>query len=55
MTVAINPARVERAREIISEFQRKIVSCLTEAPCTEVYQLNFQLLPLTRLRKEKTS
>ncbi len=54
MTVAINPTRLERARTLVDEFQKKIVACLTEGPCTEVYQMNLQLLPLTRLRKERT-
>jgi uncharacterized protein (TIGR02147 family) len=52
MTVAINPAKLDRAREIVTEFQKKIVECLSQDPCTEVYQFNVQLLPLTRPGKD---
>jgi uncharacterized protein (TIGR02147 family) len=51
MTVAVNPAKISEAKELVGEFQRKIVACLTSGPCDEVYQMNVQLMPLTRLRK----
>jgi uncharacterized protein (TIGR02147 family) len=51
MTVAVNPNRLDAARELVTEFQNRLVECLTDGACTEVYQLNYQFLPLTRLRE----
>ena len=48
MTVAINPKRLEAAFEKIEIFQKKLADFLSEGDCTEVYQFNQQLFPLTK-------
>lgn len=48
LTIAANPANLERARHHLLQAIYECAEILTEGPCTEVYQLNSQLFPLTR-------
>lgn len=47
MIVAIDPAKIPEAREIIAEFRRKLSSILETGNRTEVYSIGIQLCPLT--------
>lgn len=51
VTVAVNPKNVPKAIEDLNRFLFKMTETLGTGPCSEVYQLNLQLVPLT---KEKT-
>lgn len=46
-TIATNPENIKKARAYISEMICKVSEILTEGECTEVYQLNVQMFPLT--------
>ena len=48
MTMAINLQRLNEAKELIREFQRKLSAFLEVSPKSEVYQLAIQLFPLTK-------
>lgn len=47
-TVASNPDRISYAKTMIERFQKELAEYLVSGPCTEVYQLNVQLFPLTK-------
>lgn len=47
-TVAVNPQHLEQAISAYNEFIYKMTALLTEGECSEVYQINLQLFPLTR-------
>jgi uncharacterized protein (TIGR02147 family) len=47
-TVAVNPKNLERAKARLNDALHEIMEILLEGDCTEVYQLNLQLFPLTR-------
>lgn len=50
MTMAINPAQLSKAREMIQEFRRGMNALLSESgKCTEVYQLSVSLYPITEI------
>lgn len=51
ITVAVNPKNLQRAIDHIDKALHETVDILTEGPCTEVYQLNNQLFPLTKGEK----
>jgi len=51
-TVAINPGKLPEARELIRELSRKLSSLMGEGKKSEVYQMNFQLFPLTETEGE---
>ncbi len=48
---AINPENLPKAKELILEFRRRLSTFLEHGKKTEVYQLNIQLIPLTKGRK----
>ena len=50
MTFACNPEKLDEAKMRIEEAMFRIVRELTKGDCTEVYQYNLQLFPLTRRR-----
>ncbi|MGZ3773231.1 MAG: TIGR02147 family protein [Pseudobdellovibrionaceae bacterium] len=47
ITMATNPVNIEKARLRLREVLFEIADILSDGECTEVYQLNFQLFPLT--------
>lgn len=47
ITMAVNPDHIPLAKEKIKEFKKEISKILTEGSCTEVFQMNIQLFPLT--------
>jgi uncharacterized protein (TIGR02147 family) len=46
-TMAVNPARLQEAKKRIQRFRRSLLKYLTRGECTELYQMNVQLFPLT--------
>lgn len=48
ITFAGNPKKLKKAKEKLNEVLHEIANDLMEGDCSEVYQLNFQLFPLTR-------
>jgi uncharacterized protein (TIGR02147 family) len=50
ITFSANPAHLERAKQLINDALYQAADTLTEGECTEVYQLNCQLVPLTKSR-----
>lgn len=50
-TVAVNPENLEDAVEAINSFLFKLTRKLGKGPCTEVYQIGIQLVPLTSSTK----
>jgi len=47
LTIAVNPEQIEAARAIIHKALYDVAEILTQGACTEVYQMNLQLFPLT--------
>ncbi len=47
-TVAVNPENIPKAIEKLNRFLFKMTQTLGTGPCSEVYQLNLQLVPLTK-------
>ncbi|MGZ3780843.1 MAG: TIGR02147 family protein [Pseudobdellovibrionaceae bacterium] len=47
VSVASNPQNLKKAKERLSEMMYEIANILSEGDCTEIYQLNVQLFPLT--------
>jgi uncharacterized protein (TIGR02147 family) len=45
-TIAVNPAQLERAKDMINKALEEIIEKLTEGDCTELYHFNLQLYPL---------
>lgn len=48
VTISVNPKFMPVVRERIRKFQLEMVDLLSEGDCTDVYQLNVQLFPLTQ-------
>jgi uncharacterized protein (TIGR02147 family) len=48
VTMAIDPSRLSEAKRKIAEFSRAMEALLESGPRTEVYNLNIQLVPVTR-------
>ncbi|MFZ8932500.1 MAG: TIGR02147 family protein [Bacteriovoracaceae bacterium] len=48
ITMAINPAKIDKAKEIIQKTVSKIENTLEDETPEEVYVLNFHLFPLTK-------
>lgn len=46
-TMAINPKRLAEAKKRIQKFRRTLLRYLTRGECTELYQMNVQVFPLT--------
>jgi uncharacterized protein (TIGR02147 family) len=55
MTMAITPALLPRAKEILRKAQDEIAALATEVPATEVYRLTTYFFPLTRKIPKPTS
>lgn len=56
MTMAIDPAKLDEARERIRKFRRSLSRFLSRgAPCTEVYHLGLCLYPVTHKPERKSS
>ena len=53
MTMPLNPARLPEAKARIKRFRRSLMSYVTRGKCTELYQLNVQLFPLTRSKPNR--
>ena len=51
LTVASNPQKMKEAVAVIHAALYQAANILSDGPCTEVYQLNLQLFPQTRLKK----
>lgn len=57
VTVAVNPEKLQLAKELLLRTRKKIVELLDNGQTSEVYTLSFQLFPLTQLQnltEEKT-
>jgi uncharacterized protein (TIGR02147 family) len=54
MTMAIDPARLPSAKELIREFQNKLCKFLEEGDKKVVYTLSVQLFPVSKYQGEKT-
>lgn len=52
-TLAVNPKNLEQAKIMIQKSLVEIVSKLTDGSCTEVYQLQIQLFPLSNTEETK--
>lgn len=48
ITIAMDPEKLKLAKELIQKFRRNLADILGEGRKKEVYQLNIQLIPLTR-------
>ena len=48
ITVAANPMQFAKARKRLNEALHEVADLLAEGECTEVYQINAQLFPLTQ-------
>lgn len=53
ITMAINPHKMEEAKNLIKKFRRKLSMLVEEGDMTEVYNLNIQFFPLTVTESEK--
>lgn len=53
ITMAIDPAMIDAAKERIRKFQDEILDILCADEATEVYRMSVQLFPLTKLKKKK--
>ena len=53
MTMAIDPARIPKAKEMIEDFTRKISKFLEGGKKSEVYEVNINLFPLQRTKKKE--
>lgn len=51
ITMAIDPARIGEAKTAIRRFRRDMAALLEDGRRTEVYNLNVQLVPVTRWRE----
>jgi uncharacterized protein (TIGR02147 family) len=47
LTLSADPETLPKIREEITRFQKRVIRLMQQGPCTEVYQFNIQLLPLT--------
>jgi uncharacterized protein (TIGR02147 family) len=54
ITLSVNPKQLAEVRKRIEKFQSELVDLLAQGKCTEVYQLNVQLFPLTQESQEKS-
>jgi hypothetical protein len=50
ITFPTNLAQIDKVRPLIKSFQRKIAKMLEEGDATAVYNLNTQLVPVTKER-----
>ncbi len=54
MTMAIDPAKMDAAKEMIRKFQDQIYELLTKGEQSEVYRISIQLFPLTKLNTKSS-
>lgn len=47
-TIAVNPENLETAIDSLNRFLLQMTQALGAGACKEIYQLNFQLVPLTK-------
>ncbi|MCX6123326.1 MAG: DUF4423 domain-containing protein [Proteobacteria bacterium] len=52
MTMAVNLRKIPEAKKIIREFRRNLAALLEEGQKEEVYNLNIQLIPITKVRTQ---
>jgi hypothetical protein len=55
MTMAIDPAKLPEAKQMITEFNRGLCKFLESGPRKQVYQLGVCLYPLQKPRNMKTN
>lgn len=48
MTMAIDSKKIPQAKKLIRDFRKKMAAFLENGPADEVYNLNIQLLPITK-------
>jgi hypothetical protein len=51
--MAINPKKINKAKNLVNEFLDKISDCLEKGPRSEVYALGFQLFPLSKEEQDR--
>ncbi|MDG0815089.1 TIGR02147 family protein [Bdellovibrio svalbardensis] len=51
ITFAINRKKIAEAKGIIRKFRRKMADLMSQGPKTDVYNLNIQLFPVTKVTK----
>ncbi|QDK39415.1 TIGR02147 family protein [Bdellovibrio sp. NC01] len=51
ITFAINRKKISEAKGIIRKFRRKMADLLSQGPKTDVYNLNIQLFPVSKVTK----
>jgi uncharacterized protein (TIGR02147 family) len=52
MTMSIDPSKLKEAKRMIRDFQDRVSELLESGEKSEVYKINIQLFPLTRIQKE---
>lgn len=52
VTMPVNVEKIAEAKELIREFRRKLCHLLEQGSKSEVYNLNIQLFPMTKLEAE---
>jgi DNA-binding Lrp family transcriptional regulator len=55
MTMPINVSKIEEAKQLMTQFRRKLCLLLEEGPKTEVYNISMQLYPLTDIDSREIS
>lgn len=53
ITMAIDPTRLPQAKKVIRNFRRELAAFLEKGSRSEVYRLNVQLFPLTKMGEKK--
>ena len=48
VTIAVNTEKLAEAKALVDKFKKDMAGLLTDGECSEVYQLNIQLFPLTK-------
>jgi uncharacterized protein (TIGR02147 family) len=47
LSIAVDPARIEQAQELIKKFKEELTAIMSEGNCTEIFQMNLQLFQLS--------
>jgi uncharacterized protein (TIGR02147 family) len=55
ITMAVDISKVDAARDLIRDFRRKLSAFMETGARSEVYNLNIQLVPVSRVRKRKST
>lgn len=53
ITMPVNIDKIQEAKEIIRDFRRRMCLCLEDGKKQEVYNLNIQLFPVSRLKSQE--